>query len=87
MGLTGDFNINPFLLGEDRTARALDKIPLFNSTLYHLALKKAHTVTVDGILLSRQEKQRVQSSLPMLDLLGKLKKENQLSIEDIDPSA
>lgn len=68
-----DFNFNPYLISQWQD-RVLDKIPHNNSIL---ACKHTiKTVTVDGVLLSQREKQKVQSSRPDSGLTRKLKLEH-----------
>ncbi|MBA3537595.1 MAG: hypothetical protein H0T84_13475 [Tatlockia sp.] len=69
-----DFNFNPYLISQGQD-RALDKISHHNSVLLTPERVVQKTVTVDGVLLSRIEKQKYYSVRPEPDLLGKLKSE------------
>lgn len=73
-----DFNFNPYVISQLQD-RILDKISNNNSILLTVE-GDAHqgaikTVTVDGILLSRREKQKYYSSRPEPELFGQLKSE------------
>lgn len=72
-----DFNFNPYLISQwqDRT---LDKISHNNSILLTTegsSHRQVKTVTVDGILLSRNEKKKYYSAHPEPGLFEKLKAE------------
>lgn len=89
--LCADFNFNPYLISQCQD-RKLDKISPNNSILLtRLGLNNNYTikpVTVDGILLSRKEKQEFHSLRPEQKLLEKLKYEYrffQSSIKSVFP--
>ncbi len=78
--LCADFNLNPYLISEWED-RILDLIPSNNSILFTVEEKlknKIDEVTVDGVLLSRFEKQRYGSKLSHLSLFARLKGEDSL---------
>ena len=59
LAICADFNLNPYLIGEWRD-RIVDQVTHNNSILLVSTEKQKHidSVTVDGILLSKKEKQR-----------------------------
>lgn len=78
--LCADFNLNPWLIGnyQDRLG---DCIPVNNSALLVTDEKKifsAETVTVDGILLSHQQKQKYFSSKTSPNLFRRLVLEHKM---------
>ncbi|EKD72383.1 MAG: hypothetical protein ACD_45C00688G0002 [uncultured bacterium] len=79
--LCADFNLNPYLINEWKD-RVLDKITHNNSILLTLEEKSQQaltkTVTVDGILLSSQEKQRYFNSQYNSGLFKRLKLERDI---------
>jgi len=79
--LCADFNLNPYLISEWKD-RVVDQIPSNNSMLLtkegKLYESKINNVTVDGILLSVQEKQKYYSLRFNPGLFSRLVKENNL---------
>lgn len=72
--LSADFNLNPYLISEFND-RALDRIANNNSILFS-AEETFDAVTVDGVLLSRLEKQKFYSSGFHFGLFTKLATED-----------
>lgn len=70
-----DFNLNPYLISEWKD-RIMDKIQHNNSILF--AKDRILTVTVDGILLSKQEKQKYYGKQGNPGLFSQLKREHGL---------
>ena len=84
--LSADFNLNPYLISE-RNDFAMDKITNNNSILFAKEEKSKEptikTVTVDGVLLSRQEKQKYYSLRANPGLFAYLKKEHNLFTSNV----
>lgn len=79
-----DFNFNPYLINQYQD-RALDRIPHHNSML--LTTQEA-SVTVDGVLLSQREKQKLHVSMPETGLIRTLVRDYSLfrfCVMDLDP--
>lgn len=72
--ICADFNFNPFLILKDA---ALNQIPSHNSILFVTPDCKK-SVTVDGILLSTLEKQKLSLQFPLPRLFKQLKREHHL---------
>ena len=78
--LGADFNFNPYLIDQVKD-RAFDQVPVNNSLLlisndkHQEGIQTTKVVTVDGILLSRREKQKYISMQIIPDLFSKLKRE------------
>lgn len=66
----GDFNLNPYLISH-LNERVFDKISHNNSILLTMkgVARVIKSLTVDGVLLSRKEKQRYNDSRPQLELM------------------
>jgi hypothetical protein len=87
----GDFNFNPYLIGEWKD-RVLDQVTHHNSILLSTdqTCKQytPKTVTVDGVLLSRRSKQILYDlTLPSMRLLDSLKREFFLFKRYLDKSS
>lgn len=85
--LCADFNLNPYLIGEWND-RAMDRITTNNSIVLtneeQASKSTIKTVTVDGILLSQQEKQKYSSLQFKVGLFGRsLERENNLLTSSI----
>lgn len=78
--LCADFNLNPYLINE-YSDRVMDKIESNNSIVL-TSEQNIRSATVDGILLSLQEKQRYSSSIRNKGLVSSLIREHGLFQQD-----
>jgi hypothetical protein len=78
-----DFNLNPYLIGQWKD-RVVDEVAHHNSILF--TQKEVQTVTVDGVLLSTQEKQKYSHFKKGINMFGVFKREEGL-VRDYETSA